>query len=465
LKGKTDHFPYCNTSLSLEKRVDNLISLLREDEIPPLLTAREGGGGSPGPPGNVSRIGLPEYDWGVNCIHGVQTTCGTNAKGEPACPTSFPNPNALGASFNSTAWREMGKVIGRELRSLWLHGATESSPWSGKPHAGLDCWSPNININRDPRWGRNQEVPSEDPYLNGQFGKAYTVGLQKGENEDPRYIQAVVTLKHWDAYSLEDSGNFTRHNFNAVVDNFTLADTYFPAFKETVKNGEALGVMCSYNSLNGVPTCAHPFLNSVLREEWGFEGYVTSDTGAVADIYKEHHYVKTESEAACAALKGGGCDMDSGKIYHDSLLQGVKEGHCSMEDVKTALRRTLGLRFKLGLFDPIESQPYWHVGRDEVNTTASQALNLQMTQESLVLLKNEAISGTSVLPLSKGLKRVAVIGPHSRAKAELVGNYLGEICPGNNFDCIISPAQAVAEKIAASGGAVNPSPNRTAAHC
>jgi hypothetical protein len=159
----TDHFPFCNTSLSISDRVDNLISLLKDDEIPALLTAREGGGGSPGPPGNVSRIGLPEYDWGVNCIHGVQTTCGTNDAGEPMCPTSFPNPNALGASWNKSAYREMGHIIGVELRSLWLHGATEASSWSGKPHAGLDCWSPNVNINRDPRWGRNQEVHNTLP--------------------------------------------------------------------------------------------------------------------------------------------------------------------------------------------------------------------------------------------------------------------------------------------------------------
>jgi beta-glucosidase-like glycosyl hydrolase len=242
------------------------------------------------------------------------------------CPTSFPNPNALGASFNKTAWKQMGQIIGLELRSLWLHGATEASSWSGRPHAGLDCWSPNININRDPRWGRNQEVPSEDPYLNGQFGTSYTVGLQKGKSEDPRYIQAVVTLKHWDAYSLENSGGKTRHNFNAIVDNFTLADTYLPAFKETVTVGNALGVMCSYNSVNGVPTCASPFLNKVLRDTWKFDGYVTSDTGAVADIYKEHHYTKDGATASCAALKDGGCDIDSGSVYHGNLLAGVKAG-------------------------------------------------------------------------------------------------------------------------------------------
>ena len=149
-----DVYGFCDTTKDLETRLDDLIGRLLDDEVPPLLTAREGGGGSPGPPGNISRLGLPEYDWGVNCIHGVQTTCGVDSAGETMCPTSFPNPNALGATFNRSLWREMGSIIGLELRSLWLQGATEASTWSGRPHAGLDCWSPNVNIARDPRWGR-----------------------------------------------------------------------------------------------------------------------------------------------------------------------------------------------------------------------------------------------------------------------------------------------------------------------
>lgn len=276
-------YPFCNASLPLEMRVDDLISRLRPHEIPPLLTAREGGGRSPGPPGNISRLGLPEYDWGVNCVHGVQTTCG-RVGGAVRCPTSFPNPNALGAAFNGSLWRAIGTAIGVELRSLWLQGATEADPWSGRPHAGLDCWSPNINVARDPRWGRNQEVPSEDPYVNGRFGEEYTRGLQRGE--DPRFLQAIVTLKHWDAYSLEGSDGFTRHNFNARVSKYSLASTYLPAFRRAVVEGGAAGVMCSYNMINGVPTCASPMLNATLRGHWGFDGYVTSDTGAVAAGFK-----------------------------------------------------------------------------------------------------------------------------------------------------------------------------------
>lgn len=441
-----DTYPFCDVTKPIDERVDDLISRIEMDEIPPLLTAREGGGDSPGPPGNISRIGLPEYDWGVNCIHGVQTTCTTGTDGSPRCPTSFPNPNALGATFNASMWKEMGSIIGRELRALWVTGATEASSWSGKPHAGLDCWSPNININRDPRWGRNQEVPSEDPYINGVFGTSYTVGLQNGT--DPRYLQAVVTLKHWDAYSLEDSDGFTRHSFNAVVDNYTLADTFLPAFKMTVVEGGAKGVMCSYNSLNGVPTCASPFLNHILRDVWQFKGYVTSDTGAVEDILQPHHYVNTSEDAVAVALRDGGCDIDSGKVYSENLVSAVTQNKLSMDDVKTALHRTLKLRFQLGLFDPIEDQPYWHVSPDEVSKPENQATNLLSTLESMVLLSNNK----GVLPLGTD-KKVALIGPHVNATKALVGNYLGELCPGNTFDCVESVSDAML--------AVNPSSSIT----
>ena len=441
LPGISDHYPFCNTSLTLEERVDNLISLLKPEEIPALLTAREGGGGSPGPAGNISRIGLPEYDWGVNCIHGVQTTCGTNTQGKIVCPTSFPNPNALGASFNRTMFREIGAIIGLELRALWLQGATEASSWSGRPHAGLDCWSPNINVNRDPRWGRNQEVASEDPFYNGIFGTEYTKGLQIGSDE--RFIQAVVTLKHWDAYSLEDADGYTRHNFNAIISNYTLADTYFPAFKATVQKGGALGVMCSYNSLNGVPTCANSFLNNVLRKEWGFNGYITSDTGAIEDIYKEHKYTKDGPSATCAALKDGGCDINSGAVYSNYLLDAVGDTtlDCDMNDVKTALQRTLGLRFKLGLFDPIEDQPLWNVSMDVVGSQNHISTNQLATKESMVLLQNDATLG---LPFEIG-KTIAVIGPHTNASAALVGNYLGQICPDgvSDLSCVETPYEAI----------------------
>lgn len=428
-------YPFCNTSLSIEDRAKNLISLLLDSEKPSFLTAREGGGGSPGPGPNVSRLGLPEYDWGVNCIHGVQTNC-VELNGEIKCPTSFPNPVNYGATFNTSLFRDLGSIIGQELRALWLLGAEEYSSWSGRPHAGLDCWSPNINLNRDPRWGRNQEVPSEDPLVNGLFGTGYTQGIQQGS--DPNYIQVVVTLKHWDAYSLEDSDGYTRHNFNAIVSNFTLADSYWPAFKAAVVNGSAKGVMCAYNAVNGIPMCAHPFLNSVLRDLWGFDGYITSDTDAVSDIYAEHHYTATPEEALCKAIVDGGCNINSGSIYHDYMASAVAKGLCTIADIDATLYQSIKLRFELGLFDPIENQPYWHMPASVINSTANQANAMLATLESIILLKNDA----STLPLTKG-KSVAVLGPHANAQMAMAGNYLGQVCPQDGFDCIVSPGAAI----------------------
>jgi len=377
-----DKLKFCDTSLSVDERVKHLILALKPSEIPPQITARHGGGGSPGPASNVSRIGLPEYDWGVNCIHGVQTSCVQLSSGEVKCPVSFPNPVNYGMTFNDSLFFDLGRIIATELRALWLLGAEEESEWTGRPHAGLDCWSPNININRDPRWGRNQEVPSEDPYVNGRFGTEYTLGLQTGE--DRRYIKVAVTLKHWDAYSLEDADGVTRHTFNAIVSNYTLQDTYFPAFKASVIEGNAKGVMCSYNEVNGSPTCASAFLAHVMRDVWGMDGYITSDTGALEDIYKSHHYTSTAEAAACKAIVDGTCDVCSGAVYHDALLNGVEQGLCSMDDVYAALYRTFKLRFQLGLFDDIDDQPYWHYSADVINSTESQQNAMLATLSSMV---------------------------------------------------------------------------------
>mmetsp|Transcript_8016 Transcript_8016/g.8854 ORF Transcript_8016/g.8854 Transcript_8016/m.8854 type:complete len:761 (+) Transcript_8016:22-2304(+) len=414
----TNRYPFCNPKLSRDERLKNLISLIQTDEKPPLLTARES------PRGNISRIGLPEYDWGLNCVHGVQSRCGTN------CPTSFPNPNALGASWNMTNVLVMGQIIGIEMRALWLEGVGENHA-NNLPHMGLDCWSPNININRDPRWGRNLEVASEDPFINGQYGIAYTRGLQEGE--DKRFLQGVVTLKHWDAYSLESYNGATRHNFNAKVSQYDLANTYFPAFKDTVQQANAKGVMCSYNALNGVPTCASKFLNSTLRGDWGFTGYVTSDSGAIFDIYGAHHYAKTYEEAAADGILGG-TDINSGSVYLSHLNNAVTQGLIKESDVDLALYRTLGLRIDLGLFDPIDDQPYWHVPPTVVGTAAHQEINLFTTLQSMVLLKND----DNTLPFPKG-KNIAVVGPHANATGALLGNYLGQICKDDTYNCILSP--------------------------
>ncbi|KAI9991711.1 hypothetical protein PInf_017060 [Phytophthora infestans] len=339
----------------------------------------------------------------------------------------------MGAIFDPEAVREMAQVIGWELRGLWLEGATES--YKGGPHLGLDCWSPNININRDPRWGRNTETPSEDPLVNSKYGVAYTKGLQEGKREDPRYLQAVVTLKHYIDYSYKKYGGGTRKEFDAIVSPYDFADTYFPAFRSSIVDGNAKGVMCSYNSINGVPTCANNALEKdLLRNNLGFDGYITSDSGAIEAISDRHHYVATRCEAARIAILAG-TDVNSGRLFGAGTKQPTREK--ALDD---ALRHTLKLRFELGLFDSIDDQPYWHVKPSDVNTPKSRQLALNLATKSIVLLQNN----NSVLPLRKGTK-LAVLGPHAESKRGLLGNYLGQMCHGgySEVGCIQTPMEAV----------------------
>ena len=424
-----DHFKFCDTKLSKAERVDAFIAELKDDEIPPLLTARQRAA--------VPRIGFNGYDWGANCIHGVQSSC-VEKDGVVYCPTSFPNPVNLGASFNKSMWETMGGVIGREARALFLAGATEWRTGKVGPRIGLDCWSPNINLNHDPRWGRNQEVPSEDPVINGLYGSYVTKRMQNSPDES-RFLQGVNTLKHWNAYSLEDSDGFTRFSFDAQVNNLTFADSWLPAWKESVVVGKAMGIMCSYNEVNGEPTCASSFYHSLLRDTWNYTGYVTSDSGALEVIAdpKYHHYVATPEEAVCLAIKAE-TDVDSGDLYENHLINGTKLGYCTMSEIRKSLRNAMGLLFDMGLFDPVEDQPLWKLPVTEIGKEESVARSHQAAEESMVLLKND----NGALPLAKG-KRVAVIGPHFNGSYDLIGNYLGQMCADNTFNCVENPMHAI----------------------
>ena len=451
--GEHSKYKFCDSKLSMDERVKNLISMLNDTEKPYLLTARES------PKGSIPRLGIPEYDWGGNCIHGVQSRCGSNFT---KCPTSFPDPIFLGATFNETAWRGMGSVIGTEIRSLWLQNVGEDHQ-SNLPHIGLDCWSPNINIVRDARWGRNLETPGEDPLVNGLYGAFYTIGLQNGS--DPRYLQAVTTLKHYDANSLEGTwdkdgkydlknGTLNRHTFNAVISKYDLASTYLPAFRRSIVDGGAQGVMCSYNAINGVPSCANSLLlKDLLRDTWGFNGYVTSDSGAVTDISNNHHYTNDLTGAVGAALSNG-CDVESapwppnhpwgtGSPYIKYTGDAIKEKLMTEDDLNLALYHALMIRFKLGLFDPVDDQPYWHVDPDVVRSKEHTDLAMDTTLQGFVLLKNG--EAEPILPFDKSTS-TAVIGPLAKATSDLLGNYLGQICPGTDSgdtSCVTSPYDAI----------------------
>eukprot|EP01062_Namystynia_karyoxenos_P065837 TRINITY_DN59893_c0_g1_i1.p1 TRINITY_DN59893_c0_g1~~TRINITY_DN59893_c0_g1_i1.p1 ORF type:complete len:804 (+),score=280.33 TRINITY_DN59893_c0_g1_i1:86-2413(+) len=448
-----DKYPFCDPKRPMADRVNDLISRLTLEEKPYLLVARES------PLGNISRLGIPEYDWGGNCIHGVQSRC------SPAgvCPTSFPNPNALGATFNRTVWRGMGKVIGLELRALWLQNVGENHD-SNLPHIGLDCWSPNINFVRDPRWGRNLETPGEDPFATGTFGAEVTAGLQTGAL-DPRFMQAVVTLKHFVANQLEGAWGplhtINRHTVDARISQYDLHSSYLAAFRMAVKDAGAAGVMCSYNAVNGVPSCANSWLlEEVLRKNWGFDGYVTSDSGAVKDVYVNHHYTKAWPETVATTVKAG-CDVESagwpknhpwgtGGPYIDYLPGAVKAGLLNESAIDTALRNALGLRFRLGLFDPIDDQPYWKIPPSTVRHPDHIALSIDSTRQSLVLLQNNVTAGKG-LPFKAG-SSVAVVGPHVNDRSVILGNYLGEICPDGTDNCVENPCEAISKLNNASGG-------------
>eukprot|EP00047_Mylnosiga_fluctuans_P007107 m.251131 g.251131 ORF g.251131 m.251131 type:complete len:817 (-) comp17080_c0_seq1:24-2474(-) len=411
---QTKGLPFCNTALPIDQRVDDLVARIMLNESGHLLTARESIA--------IPRLGLPSYYWGTNAIHGLQNV---DCLPSGQCPTSFPAPCALSAAFNDSLVHDMGTILGRELRAYY----------NGGFHNSLDTWSPTININRDPRWGRNVESPGEDPVVAGRYGSAYTKGLQEGP--DPHYVQSVVTIKHWVAYSVENYDGMTRYAFNAIVSPYDLTMTYLPGWQAVVQTGHALGVMCSYNSLNGIPTCGNPALTNVLRGQWGFEGYMTSDSDSVACIWKDHHYEPTAVLAVRDALEAG-CDIDSGNSYIDALEPAVQQGLVNQSYVAAALRNTFRMRMRLGLFDPDIPSPYKNISQDVVGSAGHQAVSLLAARKGMVLLKNAG----NILPFPPG-HSVAVIGESSNVGGDLLGNYVGPICPSGKLECVPSIFDAV----------------------
>eukprot|EP00041_Stephanoeca_diplocostata_P027569 m.760704 g.760704 ORF g.760704 m.760704 type:complete len:805 (-) comp23202_c0_seq2:335-2749(-) len=443
--GGYDHFPFCNTSLSIDDRVRDLLGRIPDETKPNLLTARGGPHGQQSYPD----LGVPAYYWGSNCIHSSMFNRCTDTG---RCSTSFPSGPSWAATFDRALMKSMAAVIAKEQRAAFNMGNFSDN---GSEGLGLECWGPVINLNRDPRWGRNGEGGAEDPYLMGQLGMAWTEGLQNGK--DSRYLQVAVTLKHYDANSLESSDGFTRHTVDASISKYVLSDYYWKQFKAAIRDSNAKGVMCSYNSVNGVPTCGDPLMKAA-RDAWNFTGYVTSDSDAVADIYRTHGFVKTAEEASCIAIRDGGCDVNSGNTYYSSLLEGVSQGHCTMDDVDAAVAHTLKLRFEMGLFDPVEGQTYWSYGKNDIGTDDDIALNLEAAQESLVLVRNPTHARASsdnssgaILPLTAG-KKIAVIGPHGNATFSLIQIDTGIICPDKSMGCVKTPFDAIKDINDAQGG-------------
>jgi beta-glucosidase len=354
----------------------------------------------------IRRLGLPAYDYWSEALHGVANN---------GDATVFPQAIGAAATWDPALLQQESAVIGIEGRAKFNDYAAKhngDAKWFG----GLTFWSPNINIFRDPRWGRGQETYGEDPFLSGTLGVAFIKGLQ-GDN--PNCMLAMGCAKHFAVHSGPEP---ERHRFDAEPSERDLYETYLPQFEMAVREGHVGGVMGAYNAVNGVPACASSFLlTDILRKQWGFDGYIVSDCAAIHNIWgrEEHHYVNTSEEAAAAAVKAG-CNLCCGGDYNP-LVRAVQKGLITEKEIDRALYYTLWTRFRLGLFDPPEKCPYSKIGIDQNDTPEHEALALKVAEEAIVLLKNDG-----VLPLNRSkIKRIAVIGPNADSDWMLEGNYNG----------------------------------------
>ena len=354
----------------------------------------------------ISRLGLPSYDYWNEALHGVANN---------GIATVFPEPIAMASSWNPELLHQEGTVIGIEGRAKF-NDYTSKHNGNSKWWSGLTFWTPNINIFRDPRWGRGQETYGEDPYLAGAVAVDFIRGIQ---GDDPNYMLAMACAKH---YAVHSGPEADRHRFDARPSDRDLYETYLPQFERAVREGHVAGVMGAYSAVNGIPCCASTFLlNDLLRKQWGFEGYVVSDCGAIGDIWgqRQHHYVDTAEEAAAAAVQAG-CDLCCGGDYN-ALVRAVQKGLITETEIDQALYHTLWTRFRLGVFDPPEKCQYSKIGIDQNDTSEHRQLALQIARQSVVLLKNNGI-----LPLNRAkIKNLAVIGPNADSVSVLQGNYNG----------------------------------------
>jgi beta-glucosidase len=391
---ETRSAPYLDPKLPIEQRVDDLISRMTlEEKVSQMMNAAPA----------IPRLGIPQYDWWNEALHGVAFS---------GVATVFPQAIGLGATFDPQLVNRVGTVISDEARAKY-HEAQRQGNYNR--FYGLTFWSPNINIFRDPRWGRGQETYGEDPYLTSRLGVAFVKGLQ---GDDPKYLKVVSTPKH---YAVHSGPEPERHRFDAAAAERDLRETYLPAFRATVMEARAASVMCAYNRTNGEPCCANThLLGDTLRGEWGFNGYVVSDCGAIDDIYKRHNFSKTAEEASALAVKRG-TDLECGDSYK-ALVKAVKQGLISEAEIDRALKRLFDARFRLGMFDPPEMVPYAKIPFSANDSPEHRRLALDAARESIVLLKN----ANNTLPLRKDLKSIAVIGPNADEVQVLLGNYNGQ---------------------------------------
>jgi len=379
----------------------------------------------------IPRLGIPAYDYWSECLHGV---------GRAGTATVFPQAIGLAAAWDAPLLRETAGVIATEARAKHNDYATKHDGNSAR-YYGLTFWTPNINIFRDPRWGRGQETYGEDPFLTARLGVAFIRGLQ---GDDPKYVKAMACAKHFAVHSGPEP---ERHRFDVDPSERDFHETYLPQFEAAVREGHVGAVMGAYNSVYGRPACANPLLlTDLLRRQWGFDGHVVSDCGAIYDIWANHKFTPTPEEAAAAAVKAGD-DLCCGADYNP-LVRAVTKGLISEKEIDTAVGRVLEARFRLGLFDPPEKVPYAQITIAQNDTPAHEALALKMARESIVLLKNDGL-----LPLDRTrIKRIAVIGTNASSVSMLLGNYNGtparpvtildgiKSVAGTNIEVVYEPA-------------------------
>jgi beta-glucosidase len=394
-------FLFQDPALPLDTRVKDLVSRLTlQEKIGQLVFNAPA----------IPRLNIPAYNYWSEALHGV-------ARNGRA--TVFPQAIGLAATWNPALVRRVASAIGDEARAKY-HEAVRRHGFSAH-YQGLNVWSPNVNIFRDPRWGRGQETWGEDPFLTGEMGAAFVRGVQDGDplqgSDHSKYLKAAACAKH---YAVHSGPEKDRHHFNARVSERDLRETYLPAFKKLVTEAEVEAVMGAYNRTNGEPCCASQrLLSGILRGEWKFEGHVVSDCGALVDIHAHHHTTVDAPESAALAIKHG-CDLECGSVF-EQLGIAIQRGLVTEADIDCALTRVLATRFKLGLFDPPEGVPYASIPPSVINCPEHRALAYQAAVESIVLLKNK----NNVLPIAPNVRSVFITGPHAADVNTLLGNYYG----------------------------------------
>lgn len=402
--------PFCDSALGIDARVSDLLQRIPLHDAAGLLVDNSSA---------VESLGLPSYQWWNEALHGVARSPGVSWREPTPFATSYPQVISTSASFNRTLFYRIAEAVSTEGRAFY-----------NSDTAGLTFWTPNVNIYRDPRWGRGQETPGEDPFLNGEYAVAFVRGLQgeamEGQGDSdaapPKFLKASGCCKHFSSYSQE----VPRHRNNAMVTRQDQVDTYFPAFEDCVKRGHVSSIMCSYNAVNGIPACADKaLLTDLVRKQWKFDGYITSDCAAVADVIYEHHYTQS-ADVTVATTLNAGMDLNCGEFLRQHLDSALESGVVTKDMVYTALGNMFRVKMRLGMFEK-GGQPFSDITPDSIETPAHTSLALEAAQQGIVLLKNEG----KTLPLaasdysSSKQKSIALVGPHFNASYTLLGNYNG----------------------------------------